>query len=98
MADIGIEVLDAGGGHRRQINPRQREVHTFAERRDELEEVITAAIGIGENAAKHLAADAEGTVSVEIKLGIALAGQGGAMITAPTTDGAIQLTLQIERR
>ncbi len=97
MADISIEVVDADGSGRRQINPRQREIRTFADRRDDLAEVIATAIGIGETAATHLAAAGSGKLSVEIKLGIALAGDGGALITAPGTDGALQLTLKVER-
>ncbi|MBG0562585.1 CU044_2847 family protein [Actinoplanes aureus] len=98
MTDISIEVVDSDGARRRQINPRHREIRTFTERRADLEEVIATAIGIGESAAKHLSEQGEGTLSVEIKLGIALAGDGGALITGPATDGAIQLTLKVERR
>ncbi|WP_328477930.1 hypothetical protein OHA21_25785 [Actinoplanes sp. NBC_00393] len=98
MTGISIEVVEAEGGQRRQISPRHREIQTFADRRPDLEEVIATAIGIGEAAAKNLSADGEGALSVEIKLGIALADGGGALITAPTTDGAIQLTLKVERR
>ncbi len=98
MSDINIEVVETSGGSRRQISPRVREIRTFAERRDDLEEVIATAIGIGEGAAQRLAKPGEGVLSVEIKLGIALTGDGGALITAPGTDGAIQLTLKVERR
>ena len=96
MAEISIEVIDGDGG-RRQINPRQREIRTFAERRDDLAEVIATAIEIGETAAAGLAKKGAGRISAEIKLGIALTGDGGALITSPTTDGAIHLTLKVER-